>query len=188
MSTPRLIIIAGIVVAIGAAILARRGGETNTNGNTNSSANRNSPLNATIAPTDANGNANTATKSNGTQNTNSASNVNASDGAVATTPTFTTELRPDAVTATSPAHRSRLKALPVELAVAFQRVVIGTPTVSVRRDGVEYAAGDAVTSSDQLTIRRGLLPAAPDGVYTVNYYACFADNDCATGYFQFSLE
>lgn len=188
MSTTRLIIIAGIVVAVGAAVLARRGGEANTNGNTNRSANRNSPPNATIAPSDANRNANTTTASNGAQNTNAASNVKAGDRAIATTPTFSTELRPDAVTATSPAHRSRLKTVPPELAVTFQRVVIGTPTVSVRRDGVEYAAGDAVTSSDQLTIRRGLLPVAPDGVYTVNYYACFTDNDCATGYFQFSLE
>lgn len=190
MRNLRLIIIAGVIVTGLVLVVTRNGGQTN--GNTNGNENQNA--NATLTENaNANTNATDAVAASGqltnrTTNTISNANANAKRSTETLAPSFSIEERPTPVTVVRPRHGSKLTVLPSDLSVTFNQAVASHAALSLQREGVEYGAADVVTADGGTTIRRGLSANAPDGIYTINYYACLADGTCVSGHAQFALQ
>lgn len=184
MRNLRPIIIVGVLIAAFAVALTRQGGEPNRNDSEPSNQNVNATI--TVAPAATSPTPTTTVRPAGTNVATTTTGT--TPPPVDDRPTFTAERRSREVTATQPADRARLASVPSNLSVTFGQPVRGTPTLSMRVEGVEYGAGDTVVGDAGTTIRRGLAANAPEGIYTVNYYACFVVDPCASGSFQFSLE
>lgn len=176
-----------IVVAIIYAIARGPAGEENTNASTNQAIEN---LNAAGEPANTNAagpvnaTTNTAT-TNATQNTNAAT-TNANTNTA--TFSFSSPKKSAHYVANSPTHSAVLTKPPASASINFNFDLIESSTVSITREGKEYGSGSATVSSDKRTLSRTLDSSAPDGLYTVNYNACWPDNTCHSGYFQFAID
>src|SRR3990172_502096 len=88
----------------------------------------------------------------------------------------------------TPAHGSVLAGVPVNVAIDFNFDLGPGSSISIKTDDKEYGSGETIMDSNKLTMRRNTNPNAPDGLYTVNYKACWPDGSCHDGYFQFTID
>ena len=89
----------------------------------------------------------------------------------------------------TPAHGSILAAPPLNAVIDFNFDLAPPSSVSIiHSDGKEYGSGDIAIDSNKLAMRRMMAKEAPDGIYTVNYTACWPDKSCHKGYFQFVID
>lgn len=88
----------------------------------------------------------------------------------------------------TPAHESILATAPINVVIDFNFDLAPPSTISVTQDGREYGTGETIIDDSKLAMRRDLDPAAPDGLYTVTYNACWPDGSCHDGYFQFAVD
>ena len=86
-----------------------------------------------------------------------------------------------------PTHGSILATVPSEVSILFNFTLSPSSTITIQKDGQEYGVGLTTVSSDKLRLTKILDSAAPNGLYTVNYSACWPDGSCHTGSFQFAL-
>lgn len=144
-------------------------------------ANVNAEVNVNAAPVTTNVNAATATNTavNKNQNTNSAP---------APAFTFTEPLKTANQLSTLPNHGAILPKPPVQVSLKFNVDLEAASTLSIMREGKEYGTDLTKVGDDKRTLSRSLASSAPDGLYTVNYSACTADDNCQSGYFQFAVE
>jgi plastocyanin len=61
-------------------------------------------------------------------------------------------------------------------------------SISVTKDGDEYARGETTIDEGKLAFRRAFEQSAPDGTYIVTYKACFPGEACADGHFRFRID
>jgi plastocyanin len=54
-------------------------------------------------------------------------------------------------------------------------------------NGKEYATGDTIIDDNKLAMRHAMDPGSPDGIYKVEYKACWPDGSCHGGYFEFNI-
>lgn len=87
----------------------------------------------------------------------------------------------------TPAHGVILGAPPVNVVIDFNFDLANPSSLSITKDGKEYAQGEITIDTNKLALRRNFDPAAPDGTYKVNYKACWPDGSCHDGNFQFAL-
>lgn len=87
-----------------------------------------------------------------------------------------------------PEHKSVLPAPPINVALEFNFDLSAKSAISVTRDGTEYASGSTSIDKGNLVMRRALQTNLPDGLYTVKYTACWPDNSCHNGQFQFAVD
>ena len=87
----------------------------------------------------------------------------------------------------TPAHGTTLAAPPVNVVIDVNFDLTGGSSISVMGGGKEYGVGDTTIDTGTLAMRRAVDPAAPDGIYTVAYTACWPDGSCHDGHFQFAI-
>jgi len=88
----------------------------------------------------------------------------------------------------TPAHGSVLAAAPINIVIDFNFDLAPPSSISIIKDDVEYGVGDLQIDSDKLAMRRNFNPAAPNGLYKVNYTACWPDRSCHEGHFEFAID
>lgn len=88
----------------------------------------------------------------------------------------------------TPAHGAVLAAPPINIVIDFNFDLAAPSAISVMGGGKEYAVGDVVIDRNKLAMRRSFDPTAPDGVYKVSYKACWPDQSCHDGHFEFAID
>ncbi len=88
----------------------------------------------------------------------------------------------------TPAHDSILASAPINIVIDFNFDLSPKSVVTATLQGKEYTTGQTTVDSSKLTLRRTFDGAAPDGSYVVKYSACWPDNTCHEGVFQFVID
>lgn len=148
---------------------------TNTN-QTSASTNRANTNSSTSNLT----NVNTSATTNINSSTNSSVDITISD--------FSTAKKSAHYVSNFPAHSATLTTPPAEVSIDFNFDLELNSSISITKDGKEYGTGSTTVTSDKRTLKRTFESAAPDGLYRVDYTACWPDATCHTGYFQFGID
>ena len=88
----------------------------------------------------------------------------------------------------APAHGSILAGVPVNIVIDFNFDLARPSSISIVSESKEYGVGDTAIDQNKLSMRRGMDSKAPDGLYTINYTACWPDGSCHDGSFQFAID
>lgn len=102
----------------------------------------------------------------------------------------------------TPAHGAVLAGVPINVVIDFnfdlakpsEIKILGNPsagsTSSLQAGSgqVDYGEGETIIDSNKLALRRNMQKNAPDGLYTVEYNACWPDKSCHEGNFQFRID
>src|SRR3989344_3061728 len=88
----------------------------------------------------------------------------------------------------TPAHGETLAGVPINVVIDFNFDLAIPSAISITSQGKEYGVGETIIDDNQLTLRRSMDPSAPDGLYTVSYKACWPDQSCHDGHFQFRID
>lgn len=88
----------------------------------------------------------------------------------------------------APEHGSVLPGVPANVVIDFNFDLVAPSNISIMNDGIEYGTGETTIDENLLVLRRGMNPDASDGLYTVNYKACWPDTSCHDGMFQFGIQ
>src|SRR3989344_4480759 len=74
----------------------------------------------------------------------------------------------------TPAHEAVLAAPPINVVIDFNFDLTSNSSISiVDTNDIEYGSGDTSVDRNKLALRRSMSHDSPDGVYTVNYNACW---------------
>jgi methionine-rich copper-binding protein CopC len=101
-------------------------------------------------------------------------------------PTFGTQTKSAHFVKSVPAHAEILERAPNAIVFTFNFDIDPSSTVSVKKDGVEFAKGLPSVGQDRLTLTQNVNSLEP-GTYTVTYSACWPDKTCHPGQFQFAV-
>ena len=88
----------------------------------------------------------------------------------------------------TPNHGSTLAGVPINVVIDFNFDLAEPSEISIEMNGKDWGVGETVIDENKLSMRRDMDPASPDGIYTVNYNACWPDRTCHDGYFQFAID
>ena len=88
----------------------------------------------------------------------------------------------------TPNHGSTLAGVPINVVIDFNFDLAEPSEIKIEMNGKDYGVGGTVIDENKLSMRRDMDPASPDGIYTVNYNACWPDRTCHDGYFQFAID
>src|SRR3990167_3646808 len=88
----------------------------------------------------------------------------------------------------TPTHGVVLAEAPVNVVVNFNFDLAAPSAIKIEKGTKDYGIGQTSIDENKLTMRRQMDPASPDGVYTVNYNACWPDKSCHDGSFQFAID
>jgi methionine-rich copper-binding protein CopC len=102
---------------------------------------------------------------------------------------FSTPIKSAHYVSNTPKHGATLSSVPSKVELTFN-FDVATPSVIsiIGPDGENYATGETKIGTDILSLYVAMDPEAPDGLYTVNYTACWPDQTCHDGKFQFALQ
>ena len=88
----------------------------------------------------------------------------------------------------TPTHGVILAEAPVNVVVNFNFDLAAPSQIKIEKDGKDSGRGETLIDENKLTMRRRMNPNSADGVYTVNYTACWPDKSCHEGNFQFAID
>lgn len=88
----------------------------------------------------------------------------------------------------TPEHGAILAGVPINVVIDFNFDLADPSEIKIEKDGKDYGVSETVIDKNKLSMRRNMDPTSQDGVYTVNYNACWPDGSCHNGYFQFSID
>ena len=88
----------------------------------------------------------------------------------------------------TPAHGSVMAGVPINVVINFNFDLAKPSSISINKDGKDYGVGETTIDTNKLTLRHNMDQSAPDGIYTVNYKACWPDGSCHEGHFQFAID
>ena len=88
----------------------------------------------------------------------------------------------------TPAHGAVLAAVPINVVIDFNFDLAVPSEIKILKDGKDYSTSNTIIDSNKLAMRRDMDPNSPDGLYKVDYKACWPDRSCHTGYFQFVID
>jgi plastocyanin/methionine-rich copper-binding protein CopC len=88
----------------------------------------------------------------------------------------------------TPAHGAVLPGAPINVVLDFNFDLAPPSSISINKDGKDYGVGNTLIDGNKLVMRRVMDQSAPDGLYRVDYKACWPDQSCHTGYFQFLID
>ena len=86
----------------------------------------------------------------------------------------------------TPAHGAVLAGQPLRVVIDFNFDLAEPSQITVTKDSRTYSTGATHIYDNKLAMATDLLPM-PDGLYTVAYKACWPDQSCHDGRFQFAL-
>jgi plastocyanin/methionine-rich copper-binding protein CopC len=88
-----------------------------------------------------------------------------------------------------PAHAAILPAVPINVIVNFDFDIISPSEIVITGpDNEVYSHGDILIDDNKLGMRVMMAADAPDGLYSVQYRACWPDGSCHDGSFQFAID
>ena len=88
----------------------------------------------------------------------------------------------------TPAHGSVLAGVPINVVIDFNFDLAKPSEIKILKDGTDYGVEETIIDDNKLAMRRAMKTDAPDGVYKVEYKACWPDGSCHDGYFQFAVD
>jgi len=88
----------------------------------------------------------------------------------------------------TPAHGAILSASPANVVINFNFDLAPPSTISIVSNGKEYGTGETRIDDGKLMMSRAVDPKAPKGLYEVSYTACWPDQTCHDGNFQFAID
>lgn len=88
----------------------------------------------------------------------------------------------------TPGHGSVMAAVPINVVIDVNFDLVAPSEIKIIKDGTDSGVGETVIDANKLAMRRTMNPNSPDGVYTVEYNACWPDKTCHDGYFQFAID
>lgn len=86
-----------------------------------------------------------------------------------------------------PRHEDVIPGPPLNVVISFDAALTNASAIAVLSSDADYAEGDTIIDPNHLTMRRVVKSDAPDGVYAVNYDACFLGGKCRKGTFSFAV-
>lgn len=103
-------------------------------------------------------------------------------------PTFETPKKSAHYESNTPAHEGILAAAPINVVIDFNFDLAPPSEIRIMKDGKDYGTGETAIDESALAMRRVMDPASPDGLYRVEYSACWPDGSCHDGSFQFAVD
>lgn len=88
----------------------------------------------------------------------------------------------------TPTHGAVLAAPPINIVIDFNFDLATGSSMTITHDGKDYGVGETTIDANKLVLRRSFDQIAIDGLYTVDYKACWPDKSCHTGSFQFAID
>lgn len=88
----------------------------------------------------------------------------------------------------TPEHGTSLAGVPVNVVIDFNFDLAKGSEIKIEMKGKDFSTGETVIDEGKLAMRKKMDPSSPDGLYTVNYKACWADGSCHDGSFQFVID
>lgn len=88
----------------------------------------------------------------------------------------------------TPLHGAILAGAPINIVIDFNFGLAKPSEIKIFNNSKDYGVGETIIDSNKLTMRRNMSPNAPDGLYKVEYKACWPDGSCHNGYFQFVID
>lgn len=88
----------------------------------------------------------------------------------------------------TPEHSSILVGVPINVVINFNFDLAKGSEIKIEMRGKDYGTGETIIDEGKLAMRKRMDPVSPDGLYTVNYKACWADGSCHDGSFQFKID
>lgn len=101
---------------------------------------------------------------------------------------FSTPVKSPHWVSTTPQHASTFAAVPIHVVVDVDFDLAAPSSISITKGNKEYGIGQRGIDRNKLAMRRDMDPSAPDGLYAVNYKACWPDGSCHDGSFQFAID
>ena len=87
-----------------------------------------------------------------------------------------------------PANNIILPGVPVNVIINFNFDLYEGSKIIIENNGLQYNTGNATIDENNLTLRVGMDPESPDGLYKVSYTACWPDSSCHEGSFEFAID
>ena len=88
----------------------------------------------------------------------------------------------------TPEHASTIAGVPINVVINFNFDLAAPSEIKIEKDGKDYGVGKTVIDDNKLSMRKDMDSNSPDGIYTVNYDACWPDKSCHDGNFQFAID
>src|SRR3990167_7620864 len=88
----------------------------------------------------------------------------------------------------TPEHGSTLAGVPINVVINFNFDLAVPSDIKIENDGKDYGIGETEIDENKLSMRKNMDPNSPNGIYTVNYKACWPDGSCHDGGFQFAID
>jgi methionine-rich copper-binding protein CopC len=101
--------------------------------------------------------------------------------------TFSTQKKSAHFVSSKPTHGSTLTELPRSVGLTFNFDLATNSTITVTHQATKVA-GTTSFGSDKLSMSRTLDIDPAEGLYTVDYNACWPDTTCHDGVFQFAVD
>lgn len=102
--------------------------------------------------------------------------------------TFTNPKKSAHYESNTPEHGVILAGVPVNVVINFNFDLVKPSEITIENGEKDYGVGDTTIDNNKLAMRRALDTSAPDGIYTIDYKACWSDGSCHEGSFQFAID
>lgn len=88
-----------------------------------------------------------------------------------------------------PAHSEIIPAVPLNVVVNFNFDIVLPSEITIMDESLQiYSVGETIIDENKLGMRVKMQNDAPEGLYTVEYKACWPDGSCHEGMFQFAID
>lgn len=88
----------------------------------------------------------------------------------------------------TPEHGAVTPAVPINVVIDFNFDLVPPSEIKILRGGKDYGVGPTIIDENRLAMRKEMDPSAPDGLYRVEYKACWPDQSCHNGNFEFAVD
>lgn len=100
----------------------------------------------------------------------------------------TTEKKAPHFESSTPEANSTLPASPPNITIDFNFDLASGSSIEILKDGKNYASGDTIIDDNKLAMRQNMDANVPDGVYVIEYNACWPDGSCHDGRLSFTID
>lgn len=87
----------------------------------------------------------------------------------------------------TPEHGAVIPVPPVNVVIDFNFDLAPPSEIKIILDGKDYGVRKTIIDSNKLAMRREMDSSSPDGIYRVEYKACWPDGSCHDGHFEFAI-
>ncbi len=87
----------------------------------------------------------------------------------------------------TPEHGSILAGVPINVVIDFNFDLAKNSEIKIINNEIDYGVGETEIDDNLLAMRRAMKSDSPNGIYTVEYNACWPDTSCHKGSFQFAV-